>query len=896
MSSVEHIVLEFHAIDAEYERATLEYLRVGARGVADSADVTVRWNSALRDNLRVLSDEKAKFVTLEDTGRQLTDILRPAGWDEDERRIRAALREGRRVVVTFCSNAPELYGLPWSTLKVERAGALGSIRGLILHYTRPRKSPPRPRGLGQVGGQVLLASSVSGGDVPAQEHEAAIRAACERADVGFEVKNGTSLQWLSAALGRARSDGRPFRILHLLCHGIPLDDEGDHWGLALHHDGAPDKQVGNPAKVNAVDLADALAAGGDDLGLVVLSTCHSAASGDLGSPVGSVAATLHEHGIPAVVASQFPLSVSGSNAFTEALYERMLVHLDSLEDAYRAAAAAAGNSGTTLDRYSLQLFVEMDGLFDHRPIVQCPDGGPLGATPGDGRFLYGRAEEVHRLVEAYDRLPDNARLLFVTGEIGAGKSTAVLSGLLPRLLRRPAADLSWDHFCPGADPIGELDRCVARRAGDGPWLLIVDQLEELFTHVEDEAVRVRFLERLQSLATSPTDPVTVVATLRTDLAQHVAQVEPGEGYDRLEIVHEDRHRVHLPRLGRGQLRDLVRDALARVGLHANAYVAEILEAELLNNPDGLHQLAFVLQKLWDHRGDHREIGPVYRALDRDASLVDARADSVLDDLSENDRREALTLVANVAALGERITGQRHRWRLLQRLVPSAPDRRDPFHRALHHLLDHRLVVLRDSPHGRRVELANESLETRWEALKHQVAAQQAKFDDLRLLERHLATLKHPDAVLRGGDLDHAEDLLARYRDDLDDRSIARIEASIARDKADRLAQENELREAAESRARNTTWLAIAATIVAIAVSGLGWTAYTSSKRAQEEALAARDASRMLEVELHASDRDRAAQVLREVEQPGTAAGWLHEVYDLLASPVPLATYRLDGVV
>ena len=60
-------------------------------------------------------------------------------------------------------------------------------------------------------------------------------------------------------------------------------------------------------------------------------------------------------------------------------------------------------------------------------------------------------------------------------------------------------------------------RALKRVPDDGSEvLLVIDQLEEVFTLVEDEQRRVQFLSLLEQAVTDPNSRLRVVATLRAD--------------------------------------------------------------------------------------------------------------------------------------------------------------------------------------------------------------------------------------------------------------------------------------------------------------------------------------------------------------------------------------------
>src|SRR5262249_6867816 len=69
---------------------------------------------------------------------------------------------------------------------------------------------------------------------------------------------------------------------------------------------------------------------------------------------------------------------------------------------------------------------------------------------------------------------------------------------------------------------------IARDASAGV-LLFVDQIEELSTLVEDEAVRRRFIEAICTAADDPDEPVRVCFTLRDDFLGRVAGGAEAQG-------------------------------------------------------------------------------------------------------------------------------------------------------------------------------------------------------------------------------------------------------------------------------------------------------------------------------------------------------------------------------
>ena len=150
----------------------------------------------------------------------------------------------------------------------------------------------------------------------------------------------------------------------------------------------------------------------------------------------------------------------------------------------------------------------------------CPYPGLSAFTANDATRFFGRERETEGFVNRLRAQP----LLAVVGPSGAGKSSFVQAGVLPAL----PEDWRVVVVRPGASPLvslaarlrvdlaalGSLGEVL--RARGGTTVIVVDQLEELFTLCEDASERDRFAEAIVHAARSVDDPVRVVLTLRDD--------------------------------------------------------------------------------------------------------------------------------------------------------------------------------------------------------------------------------------------------------------------------------------------------------------------------------------------------------------------------------------------
>jgi WD40 repeat protein len=141
----------------------------------------------------------------------------------------------------------------------------------------------------------------------------------------------------------------------------------------------------------------------------------------------------------------------------------------------------------------------------------------------DARWFFGREDVTDKLVslaaEAWP-LP-----LMLVGASGAGKSSVLRAGLLPRLreLAEAAPGIAGPVtvFEPTATPVADLKARLAELAAesgsyDGRPAVIVDQFEAVFTVCTDEAQRRDFITGLCDLAGT----ALVILALRADFYDH----------------------------------------------------------------------------------------------------------------------------------------------------------------------------------------------------------------------------------------------------------------------------------------------------------------------------------------------------------------------------------------
>ncbi|MCX4247181.1 CHAT domain-containing protein [Paraliomyxa miuraensis] len=370
-----HIELELVRAEAAddafaFRFARQTYLVRGAQGSYETTELP--WSRELLRDLEEVRTPDRDPATVARVGELLRELLDPAGWSRHEATIVEARASRRRVHITIRSAAAELYALPWELLTLRADGQhLGALDHVLLRYAWPGTATvsAEPEAIDGPG-RVLVAWSAGGGGVPAAEQTKAIEraASATERDDAVEVLPNASYGSIADALEAAAATGRPFRALHLLCHGAEV---GSTFGLSL--DAEDD---GRPAVVDAGRLQQLLAPHAHALRLVVVAACDGGNMGQPGNRIGSVAQRLHRAGVQYVIASRYPLSARGSTRMAGALYQALLEG-ESVERGFVEARTAASREVSQLDWASLQLYARPeDGDRGH---VLVPPTAPKAA-------------------------------------------------------------------------------------------------------------------------------------------------------------------------------------------------------------------------------------------------------------------------------------------------------------------------------------------------------------------------------------------------------------------------------------------------------------------------------------------------------------------------------------
>lgn len=370
-----------------------------------------------------------------------------------------------------------------------------------------------------------------------------------------------------------------------------------------------------------------------------------------------------------------------------------------------------------------------------------PYKGLRAFQESDSSDFYGRAALTELLLSRLSENSDGGRLLVVVGPSGSGKSSVIRAGLIPAL-RHGALHGSPRPFIidmlPGTHPFEELEAALLRiavspqpelmvhlredRRGlvraarrilpndpDSELILVIDQFEELFTLVEDNAVRMHFIDNLLSAVTDPRGRVRVILTLRADFYDRPLMIP------RLAELMRASTETVIP-MNLRELEQAITAPVERVGLRLeNGLVTTILN-DVGEQPGTLPLLQYALTELYERREGLTLTLAAYQAMGGVTGALARRADELFSLLDAATQASVEQMFLRLVTLGEGTEDTRRRTLRMELLSLSAGRQMDEVidmfvsYRLL--TLDHDLVTRTPT-----VEIAHEALIREWGRLR-----------------------------------------------------------------------------------------------------------------------------------------------------------------------------------
>lgn len=297
-----------------------------------------------------------------------------------------------------------------------------------------------------------------------------------------------------------------------------------------------------------------------------------------------------------------------------------------------------------------------------QPDLPCPYPGMRPFTESDTARFFGRDAELNDLV---CRLQRGDRAIYVIGASGSGKSSLIAAGLVPRL-SRGGLGLPTFHvlaFRPGEQPIArltdalesdctapaaEISTLLARHIPATSLLLIIDQLEELFTLASADQ-RITFLAAVRALRADPR--CVLVFTLRSDF--YGAFLECPLWTD----VDGQISRIELSTLRSDSVKTVIERPARDAGVYVQPDLVSRLLADTAREPGALPLLQATLFRLWGKRRQQLLTLSDYQALGDGTRLglafaISEHAKEALEPLTHAQEAIALRIFLRLVNFGE----------------------------------------------------------------------------------------------------------------------------------------------------------------------------------------------------------------------------------------------------
>ena len=480
-----------------------------------------------------------------------------------------------------------------------------------------------------------------------------------------------------------------------------------------------------------------------------------------------------------------------------------------------------------------------------------PYKGLRAFAEDDAGDFFGREALTEHLVERLEQ----TRFLGVVGPSGSGKSSVVRAGLVPRIRdgALPGSE-RWSvvEMFPGAYPLEELEAALLRVADKTPsglleqlekdelgllravkqlladdgseLVLVVDQLEEVFTLVEDEGRRTQFLALLERAVMDPHARLRVVVTLRADFYDRPLL------YSGFAELLRDYVEALVPLKAEEFERAIARPA-ERVGARFEPGLLSELVTDVADEPGALPLLQYALTELYERREGSTLTADAYHAIGGISGALAGRAEEIYGGLGESAQEAARQLFLRLVTLGEGAEDTRRRVERTE--LASMEVDQDALEQAIQEFGASRLLSFDRDPRSGTptIEVAHEALMREWGRFRRWIDSGR---EQVRL-HRRLATAarewedagREPSYLLRGSYLAQFELLAGESTIALTELEREFVGASTAA---------NEL-ELARQRRQNRRLRALLAGAVGLLVLAViaGVVALVSRSNAQHEA-------------------------------------------------------------
>ena len=313
------------------------------------------------------------------------------------------------------------------------------------------------------------------------------------------------------------------------------------------------------------------------------------------------------------------------------------------------------------------------------PLQVNPYRGLRAFREEDTHLFFGRDSLIASLITAVGKEP----IVTVIGPSGSGKSSVVRSGLIPALRKEALpGSANWliASMFPGSHPFIELEAALLRSRLDTPdslrghldgapdeilraalrvapsedatVLIVVDQLEELFTLCDDVTAQ-RFLNAVVAAAGDPRHRIRFVMTLRADFYARTLS-HAGYGSRMSGGI------VNIVPMAPEELELAASGPARAAGVRLEPALEAALIGDVLGEPGALPIFEFALTDLFDRRVGDTLTLDAYRMMGGIDGAVSRKAEQLFDRLTASQQEACKQVFLRLVSITDGETRSRRR--------------------------------------------------------------------------------------------------------------------------------------------------------------------------------------------------------------------------------------------
>ncbi|MCB0187340.1 MAG: NACHT domain-containing protein, partial [Caldilineaceae bacterium] len=458
--------------------------------------------------------------------------------------------------------------------------------------------------------------------------------------------------------------------------------------------------------------------------------------------------------------------------------------------------------------------------------------------------------------DGYHDIPFSDGGALIAGASGSGKSSLLEAGIIPAMKRnreliddvvpprgnwqvytlrptaRPMAKLADTFFPDASDEAAEQPTALTNALPKAQkTLLFIDQFEELFTLVNEEAVREQFL---QSLVTAQSNSCKIILTIRADFYAQCLR------YEQLRDVLETSQKP-IGEMSNEELVEAILKPAEKGNWQFQAGLAEDMLEDVGREPGALPLLSHALLETWKRRRGRILTLSGYDEAGKVRGAIAQTAEATYATLSAENQKLAQQIFLRLTELGEGTQDTR------RRVSQTELGDGQTMKTVTQQLANARLITT--SQDG--IDVAHEALIREWPRLREWLDANR---EGLRLhrqltevTQRWEALNRDEDALYRGIQLEQAKEWAKTQPEALNKQEEAFLQASL------------KLRQQIERR-RRMQYAGVVIALVVLVVASIVAASIFSQQASENEQLAEDNAAIAATAEARRVDAEQQSRV------------------------------------